>query len=61
MTKPVFKDSFSVDDIRKLREYNYEVTKNMTSEERINYINSKADKVRKRIEKIKKEKNKLAI
>ena len=61
MTKPVFKDSFSVDDIHKLREYNYEVTKNMTSEERINYINSKADKVRKRIEKIKKEKNKLAI
>jgi len=33
MAKPVFEDTFSVDDIYKLREYHYEMTKDMTTEE----------------------------
>jgi len=48
--KPDFKDSFSVEDIHKLREYHYEKTKNLTGEELINEINKKADIVRKNIE-----------
>ena len=50
MEKPDFKDSFSVEDIHKLREYHYEKTKNLTGEELINEINKKADIVRKNIE-----------
>ena len=50
MTKPVFKDSFSVDDIHKLREYHYDITKDMTTEERIKEINDKADEVEREIE-----------
>lgn len=51
MNKPVLKDSFSVDDIRKLREYHYEKTKNLSTEELIHEINEKADKVREKIDK----------
>ena len=43
MTKPIIKDSFSVEDIHKLREYHYESTKNMTKKERIKEINDKAE------------------
>ena len=47
MTKPVIKEnSFSVDDIHKIREYHYEMTKNMTREERIKEIREKAEKFR---------------
>lgn len=42
MEKPIFNDSFSVDDIRKLRNYNYERTKDFTSEEIIDDIRKKA-------------------
>lgn len=50
MEKPVFKDSFSVDDIHKLREYHYEITKDITTEERIKEINDKADEVEREVE-----------
>ena len=50
MEKPIFKDSFSVDDIHKLGEYHYEMTKNMTTEERIKEINDKDDEVEREIE-----------
>ena len=43
MTKPIIKDSFSVEDIHRLREYHYESTKNMTKKERIKEINDKAE------------------
>ena len=47
MDKPVFKNnSFSVDDIHRLREYHYEMTKNLSKEERIREINEKADRVK---------------
>ena len=47
MDKPILKDSFSVDDIHRLREYHYEITKDMTREERIKEINDKAEKFEK--------------
>ena len=30
---------FTIDDIHKIREYHYELTKNMTIQERINFYN----------------------
>ena len=57
MNKPTIKKgSFSVDDIHKIREYNYEKTKDLSSEELIKYINDRAEKTRKEIKKHKKEK-----
>ena len=49
MNKPILKDSFSVDDIHKLREYHYEKTKEFSSKELIDEINDKADKVKEKI------------
>ena len=43
MTKPVLSPRFDVDDIQKLREYQYEITKNMTERERGAYYESQAD------------------
>ena len=40
MDKPVISPDFTIEDIHKIREYNYEVTKNMTIEEKIAYYNS---------------------
>ena len=56
MIKPDFKDSFSVDDIHKLREYHYEKTKDLTGEELINEINEKADVIREKIAEKRKQK-----
>lgn len=50
MTKPIIKEnSFSVDDIHKIREYHYEMTKNMTREERLREIKEKAENVRRQL------------
>ena len=35
MEKPVLSPHFTIEDIHKVREYNYEVTKHMTDEERM--------------------------
>lgn len=56
MNKPDLKDSFSVDDIHKLREYNYEKNKSLTNAERLNLINKKAKEFKKEIKKSKNEK-----
>lgn len=40
---------FTNDDIHKIREYNYEVTKNMTVIERRNYYKKMAEKAKERI------------
>lgn len=39
MEKPILSPNFTIEDIHKLREYNYFVTKDMTSQERIDYYN----------------------
>lgn len=47
-------NSFSVDDIHRVREEIYEKTKDLSSDELVNYINDKADEVRKKQIKTKK-------
>lgn len=57
MDKPVFKEnSFSVDDIHRIREYHYEKTKKLSDDEFIKEINERAKKVRDDIKKAKKKK-----
>lgn len=55
MDKPIIKDSFSVDDIHKIREYHYEMTKNLSREERIKEIKDKANKVKEELKRKKEE------
>ncbi|MBP3284338.1 MAG: hypothetical protein J6M02_02430 [Clostridia bacterium] len=56
MEKPIFNDSFSVEDIRKLRDYNYERTKDFTADEIIKDIREKAANGIARLEELRKEK-----
>ena len=37
MKKPILSPDFTIDDIHKLREYNYEITKHMSDQERLDY------------------------
>ncbi len=39
MEKPILSPNFTLEDIHRLREYNYEMTKNMTDQERMDYYN----------------------
>lgn len=59
LIKPTLKNSLSVEEIHKIREYHYSITKDFSSEELIEYINNEANKVRKIINKNKK--GKIAI
>jgi len=45
---------FTIEDIHNIREYNYEKTKHMTVDERINYYNNLGKNVEAEIEKRKK-------
>ena len=40
VTKPIISPNFTIEDIHKIREYNCEVTKNMSIEEKIAYYNT---------------------
>ena len=48
---------FTLEDIRKIRDYNYEMTKNMTSKEMIDYYNKGAEEAYARMAKLKKKQN----
>ena len=48
---------FTLEDIRKIRDYDYEMTKNMNNEEMIAYYNKGADKLRKELKEYKDNKN----
>ena len=50
MEKPVLSPDFTIDDIHKLREYNYYVTKDMTPQERMDYYNKKGRAFQREIE-----------
>lgn len=39
MKKPILSPNFTIEDIHKLREYNYEMIKDMPPQERRNYYN----------------------
>ena len=44
---------FTLEDIRKIRDYNYQMTKNMTTQDRIAYYNKGAESFRKEFEEFK--------
>ena len=46
MEKPIISKDFTLEDIRKIREYNYEFTKNMTKEEKTLYWKEKEKRAR---------------
>jgi len=50
MEKPVLSTDFTIDDIHKLREYNYYLTKDMTLQERMDYYNKKGRAFQQEIE-----------
>ena len=39
IAKPIISPDFTIEDIHKIREYHYELTKDMTTQERINFYN----------------------
>ncbi len=53
MEKPVLSPNFTIEDIHKLREYNYEITKDMTDKERMDYYNNRGWEVQRRLERMK--------
>ncbi|MCI8339028.1 MAG: hypothetical protein HFH62_10185 [Lachnospiraceae bacterium] len=48
--KPVLSPDFTLEDIHKLREYNYSLTKDMTLPERLDYYNKKGRAFQQEIE-----------
>lgn len=50
MDKPVLSSDFTIEDIHKLREYNYYQTKDMTLQERMDYYNSRGLEVHRKIQ-----------
>lgn len=50
MEKPILSPNFTIEDIHKLREYNYYLTKDMTPVERRNYYNKRGRAFLKEIE-----------
>lgn len=50
MEKPIMSSDFTIEDIHKLREYNYEMTKDMSSKEKMDYYNSKGREFLKKLE-----------
>lgn len=50
ITKPVISPNFTIEDIHKLREYNYYMTKDMTPKERQDYYNERGMAFQREIE-----------
>jgi len=50
MDKPKISPDFTIEDIHKVREYHYELTKNMSSEERIAFYHEGAKEFHKYME-----------
>ena len=48
--RPILSPNFTIDNIHKLREYNYYQTKDMTVQERMDYYNSRGIEVHKEIQ-----------
>lgn len=49
----VISPDFTIEDIHKLREYNYEMTKDMTDKERMDYYNKRGREVQRKLERMK--------
>jgi len=50
LEKPILSPDFTIEDIHKLREYNYYVTRNMTVHEQMEYYNAGGRAFQKEIE-----------
>lgn len=61
MEKLIISPDFTVDDIHKIREENYERTKDMTMEEKIAYYNTAGMEAEKEIERRRALKRKVAV
>jgi len=57
MNKPSISSDFTIDDIHKIREYHYELTKDMSVEELAAFYKEGAEKVSKSIEERRKQKS----
>ncbi len=55
MKSPEISPDFTIEDIHKIREYNYEMTKNMTRQEKMDYYNEGAREVTNILQKMKDE------
>ena len=61
MEKPIISWNFTIEDIHKIREHNYEVTKNMTLEEKLAYYNTTGMEIEKEIKRRKELKRKTVV
>lgn len=61
MEKPIISPDFTIDDIHKIREYNYEITKNKTLEEKLAYYNTARMEAEKEIQRRKALKRKTVV
>lgn len=52
LEKPVLSPDFTIEDIHKLREYNYYNTKDMSLEEKVQYYNSGGKEAEREIERL---------
>ena len=59
IAKPDISPDFTIDDIHKIREYHYELTKDMTTQERINFYNEGGRAFLAEMEKRKRQKAKI--
>ena len=50
MKKPILSEDFTIEDIHKLREYNYEMTKELLRKEKMDYYNNKGKEFLKKLE-----------
>ena len=50
ITKPNISPDFTIEDIHKIREYHYELTKDMTVAEKVAYYNNSGKEAEKEIE-----------
>lgn len=51
MNKPILSPDFTIEDIHKLREYNYYLTKDMTLQEQMDFYNNYGLEVHQKIQK----------
>ena len=61
MEKLVISPDFTIEDIHKIREWNYEQTKDMTMEEKIAYYNNSGKDAEREIERRRKLKRKAIV
>lgn len=52
MEKLIISPDFTIEDIHKIREYNYNITKDMTPQQRRDYYNKRGMEVHKQIQEI---------